>query len=236
MIAESEAERVRQRYERRQVRSTRADYDPLLPHSLCFRQEKERELVRLFRGLDKVLGSLSTLKILEVGCGDGANLLQFLSLGCQPGNLVGVELLGHRSNEARRRLPTETLILTGDAVEVDLESGSFDICYQSTVFTSLLDDEFQSSLAQKMWALVRPGGGILWYDFTYDNPHNSDVRGVPIGRIRQLFPSGQATFRRLTLAPPIARRVARVHPVLYSALNLIPMLRTHVLGWISKSA
>ena len=32
-----------------------------------------------------------------------------------------------------------------------------------------------------MWAAVKPGGGVLWYDFTVDNPRNADVRGVPAG-------------------------------------------------------
>ena len=39
---------------------------------------------------------------------------------------------------------------------------------------------------------------------------------------------------RLTLAPPISRRVTKVHPALYTLFNLLPFLRTHVLGWIKK--
>ena len=41
-----------------------------------------------------------------------------------------------------------------------------------------------------MWRWVRPGGGVLWYDFTFDNPRNPDVRGVPLARVRELFPHG----------------------------------------------
>ena len=39
-------------------------------------------------------------------------------------------------------------------------------------------------------------------------------------------------FRRLTLAPPLARAVTRVHPGLYTVFNALPWLRTHVLGWL----
>jgi hypothetical protein len=106
--------------------------------------------------------------------------------------------------------------------------------YQATVFSSLLDDEFQQRLASTMWRWVRPGGGVLWYDFTVNNPRNPDVRGVPLRRVRSLFPSGSLRVRRLTLAPPLARAVTRLHPSLYSAFNACPWLRTHALVWIQK--
>jgi hypothetical protein len=40
----------------------------------------------------------------------------------------------------------------------------------------------------------------------------------------------------VTLAPPLARGVCRWHPSLYTLLNLLPLLRTHVLAWVQKSA
>jgi hypothetical protein len=87
-----------------------------------------------------------------------------------------------------------------------------------------------------MWRWVRPGGAVLWYDFTLDNPRNADVRGVPLARVRALFPVGLVQTRRVTLAPPLARAVCRAHPALYTGFNVLPMLRTHVLAWIGKPA
>ena len=86
-----------------------------------------------------------------------------------------------------------------------------------------------------MWSWLKPGGAVLWYDFTFDNPRNPDVRGVPLARVRALFPAALSVeARRVTLAPPIARRVARLHPSLYTLFNTVPALRTHVLAWIAK--
>jgi len=102
------------------------------------------------------------------------------------------------------------------------------------VFSSLLDNAFQQCLAAAMWAAVKPGGGVLWYDFTVNNPRNPDVRGVPLARVRALFPQGHVQSQRVTLAPPIARAVTRVHPSLYPVLNALPLLRTHVLAWVGK--
>jgi hypothetical protein len=124
----------------------------------------------------------------------------------------------------------------GDAAEIDLSEKPFDIVYQSTVFTSIMNHGFQQKLADRMWALTKPGGGVLWYDFIYNNPGNPDVRGVPLRHIRELFPQGKIHCWKLTLAPPISRRVTRLHPSLYSVFNLFPFLRTHVLCWIQKPA
>jgi hypothetical protein len=85
-----------------------------------------------------------------------------------------------------------------------------------------------------MWSWLRPGGAVLWYDFTVNNPRNPDVRGVTLKRVHQLFPQGRVTAQRVTLAPPLARLLCRWHPGLYGLFNTLPLLRTHVLAWITK--
>jgi len=93
----------------------------------------------------------------------------------------------------------------GDALELPEQEQSFDIVMQSLVFTSLLDDDYQQRLAERLWSLVKPGGGILWFDFVYDNPRNRDVRGVPVRRIGELFPHGDLKswrVERATARPP----------------------------------
>lgn len=66
--------------------------------------------------------------------------------------------------------------------------------------------------------------------------HILPVRTLCLGRVRALFPHAEARFERVTLAPPIARAVTRVHPGLYALCNAVPLLRTHVLGWLGKPA
>lgn len=227
----SEAEAVAARYARRQAGDDR--YSPLAPSVYLGLQERHRALARLIR--ESRLEPVCDKQVLEIGCGSGSNLLELIGLGFSPENLVGNELLIERALLARERLPQAVRILEGDATRLDFPPGTFDIVYQSTVFTSLLDDRFQETLASMMWEWARTGGGILWYDFVYDNPRNPDVRGVSIRRIRELFPRGTVRALRVTLAPPISRRVTRVHPSLYSLFNLLPPLRTHVLCWIGKN-
>jgi SAM-dependent methyltransferase len=225
-----ETQRVAERYARRAA-VVGDRYSVLRPNVWQSVHERQRAMLRLFAslGLD-----LSSLQILEVGCGSGGNLLELLQWGCHAEHLGGIELLPERFAAARHALPVAVQLWQGDATTTPVAAASQDIVLQSTVFSSLLDDAFQQQLAQRMWAWVKPGGAVLWYDFTVNNPHNPDVRGVPMQRVRALFPEGRITHQRVTLAPPIARAVTHVHPALYTVFNTLPLLRTHVLAWIAK--
>lgn len=226
-----EIKNIAQRYERR-AKLPANRYTRLNPAVNAVVQERQTALIRLLSSLR--INDLSSLKILEVGCGNGANFLELLQLGAAPENLVGNELLEDRLTSARQRLPQAIELFAGDASKLPLPDASFDMVYQSTVFSSILDDGLQASLAGKMWRLAKSGGGVLWYDFTFNNPSNPDVRGVTLRRIRELFPEGEISVKRVTLAPPIARRVVPVHAALYGVFNAMPFLRTHVLCYIKK--
>jgi len=231
--SEDEPAAVAERYARREARGGVGDlYSPLRPEVWQARQERQREMLALLAR--HALLPLHQLRVLEIGCGSGSNLLELASLGFDAARLVGNELLPERAAIARRQLPAATALHEGDASKLPFEAGSFDVVYQSTVFSSLLDDAFQQRLADAMWRWTRPGGGVLWYDFTWDNPGNPDVRGVPLKRVRALFPRGRIDAARVTLAPPLSRRVVRVHPGAYRLLNALPFLRTHLLCWIGK--
>ena len=226
-----ETRSVAERYARR----TGAErYSPLRPDVWQLLQERQRALLRHFAA--QGLSDLSALRLTEVGCGAGGNLLELLRLGFAPEHLQGLELLPERHARARHVLPQATRVWLGDASAAPVEPASQDLVLQSTVFSSLLDDAFQQRLADAMWSWLKPGGAVIWYDFTVNNPRNADVRGVPLARVRALFTQAHITHRRVTLAPPLARAVCRVHPALYGLLNSLPFLRTHVLAWLAKPA
>jgi len=231
MSAGDEPEAVAARYARR---TAPGRYSMLRPDVWQTVQERQRAALRLFARAG--LTDLSLPTLLEVGCGAGGNLLELLRMGFEPAHLSGIELLPERLAVAREVLPASLALHGGDALQATVAPASLDIVFVSTVFSSLLDDDYQARLAAAMWHWVKPGGAVLWYDFTVDNPRNADVRGVPLRRVRELFAEGTIAHRRITLAPPLARALTRLHPALYGLFNLLPPLRTHVLAWIGKPA
>lgn len=220
---------VAERYARRAPTDR---YSLLQPDVWQTVHERQRRVLQLFARLG--WQRLDERRAFEVGCGSGGNLLELLRFGFLPQHLGAVELLPERLAAARQLLPASIELHAGDACALQLPLASQDLVLASTVFSSLLDDDFQQRLAEQMWRWVAPGGGVLWYDFAFDNPSNPDVRGVPLRRVRALFPRGQHRACSLTLAPPLARRVCRVHPALYTVFNAMPLLRTHRLVWIQK--
>lgn len=224
-----ELEQIAQRYARRQARGDGGDrYSLLRPEVWRMWQERQRELLKL---LARRAGRPADWRATEVGCGAGGNLLDLLRLGLMPAHLTGIELLPERLAAARAALPEGVRLLVGDASTADIAPASQDLVLQSTVFSSILDDALQQRLADAMWRWLKPGGAVLWYDFTVNNPRNPDVRGVPLQRVLELFPQGRFTARRVTLAPPLARAL----PAAYGLLNLVPWLRTHRLVMIEKA-
>lgn len=172
----------------------------------------------------------SQLSVIEIGAGRGFNIDFFKRLGVLPENIYANELLADRAAQLKINHP-DINVIEGNALDISSEK-KFDIVFQSTVFTSVLDDDFRKNLAEKMKLLTKDNGIILWYDFMFDNPRNKDVRKVTVNEIRNLFPSAaRIKFWKVTLAPPIGRRVGKLYPL----FNLLPLLRTHVIAEIKFS-
>ncbi|ACB32573.1 Methyltransferase type 11 [Leptothrix cholodnii SP-6] len=236
-----EIDAVAQRYERREAvaqalaaSETLDRYSLLRPDVWQTVQERQRVMLQMLAA--RGWFDLASRRLVEVGCGAGGNLLEFLRMGFVPQHLTGLELLRPRYAQARQVLPQQLRLHLGDAQRAPIAEESIDLVFQATVFSSLLDDAYQQQLADTMWRWVKPGGAVLWYDFTVDNPRNPDVRGVPLARVRALFPGARVEARRVTLAPPIARGICRLHPSLYRLFNSLPLLRTHMLVWLGKPA
>ncbi len=169
------------------------------------------------------------LELLEVGAGSGSNLASFKNLGLLDKNIYANELLEDRVKDLKTNSPNVN-ILPGDALQLSYEN-KFDIVFQSTVFTSILNADFKKQFANKLWNMTKQNGIILWYDFIYDNPKNKSVKGINKSEIKLLFKdSTKIEFHKVTLAPPIGRRFQK----LYSLLNSFSFLRTHIVAVIHK--
>jgi ubiquinone/menaquinone biosynthesis C-methylase UbiE len=168
---------------------------------------------------------------LEIGCGSGGVLQEVLTFGATPERLWGCDLLSKRAGQARQVLPEKVSLTCADGQSLPYPAHNFDLLLQYTVFSSILDQSIKANLAAEMLRVTKPGGMILWYDF-WLNPTNPQTRGVRPAEIRRLFPGCRFTFERITLAPPIARRLVPVSWGLCLFLESLKIFNTHYLAAI----
>jgi SAM-dependent methyltransferase len=226
---ETEEARIRSVYRRR---NDDHQYSWFSPDYLFIVQQRECNLLKLLRRYG--FGDLHSKKILEVGCGTGHWLRDFIKWGAMPENIIGIDLLSERVAAARHLCPAAVEINQGNAAVLQFSDESFDIVLQSTVFTSVIDANVKRQMAYEMHRVVKHDGLILWYDFRVNNPWNPDVRGVNRYEIQKLFPGCDITLHRVTLLPPLTRRLAPYSWMGCYLLEKIPWLCTHYLGVIQK--
>lgn len=224
----SETQNVKDRYEKRKSEEIVQKNSKEFYFNHYAQSERELKYIEIIRSRFDEIGDKT---FLEIGAGGGINLFTFKKMGFQWQNIHANELLADRFALLKASFPNIKLY-EGDACEMELSlNNSFDIVFQSTVFTSILDADFKQKLAHKMWSMLKPGGIVLWYDFAFDNPQNKDVKGIKRKEIKTLFKvAKRITFYRTTLAPPIGRRVKKLYPF----FNLFPFLRTHLVAVIEK--
>jgi SAM-dependent methyltransferase len=227
----AETKRIKAAYGRRQCGDL---YSWFTPGHLFYIQERERRVLNLLTS--QGLSRLAEQHILEIGCGTGYWLGEFIKWGARPENLTGIDLLPEKLVAARSALAAKVGLAQANAAYLPFPSGTFDLVLQSMVFTSILDAAMKQAVAGEMLRVLKPRGLILWYDYHTNNPRNPDVRGVKKREIHCLFPGCQIRLQRVTLAPPLARLLAPYSLLLCSLLEKLFFLNTHYLGVIRKAA
>ena len=229
--ATAEENRIRSAYAKREEDDFRYSY--FNPGHLLMVQQRERRLLGLLS--QRGLADLDRRMILEVGCGTGQWLRDFVKWGARPEKITGIDLLPDRVSKAQQLCPPGVRIQCASAAEVPFESEEFDIVLQSTVFTSIIDRDLKRRIAAEMMRVVKPEGVIVWYDYHVNNPWNPDVRGIKRREIGTLFPGCRIELQRITLLPPLARRLAPYSFLTCYFLEKVPLLCTHYLGIIRKT-
>ena len=218
--------RLRKEYEDRKRRLAGSDlYSLFNPTQLFSIQQRQRDLLKCLRF--NGFFPLSGRHILEVGCGGGGVMLESLGFGALAHQLHGADLLFDRletAHEINASLP----LTCADGQNLPYASQSFNLIMQFTVFSSILDDKVRVNLAREMLRVIHPGGLIIWYDF-WLNPINPQTRGIRPVEIKRLFPNCGFEFHKITLAPPIARRVVPVSWGLALFLENLKVFNSHYL-------
>jgi ubiquinone/menaquinone biosynthesis C-methylase UbiE len=226
---EQEISRIQEEYKQRAATKAFAE------RYSFFNESVQLQLHRIERNLLTMLKRhqfthLTDKKILDVGCGSDLQLQRFLTYGAKPCNLSGIDLMPERIEQAQQMNPSINWQV-GSAHQLPYPDASFDLITLFVVFSSILSESLRQGIADEIWRVCRPGALILCYDFTYSNPRNPAVVGIPRWQIRQLFqrPGVQFDFRRITLAPPISRLIAPRAYVFANLLEQIKLFNTHMI-------
>lgn len=177
---------------------------------------------------------LAETRVLEVGCGTGAWIRDFVKWGVPPENVWAIDLLPECVAEARRRCAAGVHLECASAASLPFAHASFDLVLQATMFSSILDPTVRRLVAAEMLRVAGSNGVILWYDLHLNNPWNANVRGIGRAEVTALFPGCRTKLQQLWLAPPLTRWIAPWSHALWALLASVPWLCTHYLGVIRE--
>jgi SAM-dependent methyltransferase len=169
---------------------------------------------------------LEELDILDIGCGGGGQLARLLSLGANPARLLGIDLLPERVDQAPAGLP-ELDIRIAAARTFSLGPDSLDLIWLQTVFSAIRDDEILFALIDRIREMLRPGGGVVWYDFFLADPRNPHTRPMRKPDIERYFRGFSIELARILSSPsgaPSRRHHRRLVPrASQGAVSLQPL-------------
>src|SRR5262245_18703371 len=109
-----EEARIREAYARREVSDAR--YSWFSPGYQFMVQQRERRRLALMGRYN--YENLAAKKILEVGCGTGQWLRDFVKWGARPESVMGVDLLPDRVTTARQLCPPSVHIQCASAIQL----------------------------------------------------------------------------------------------------------------------
>jgi len=188
-------------------------------------EERRRLLERVARGLRQ---PPAALRICDLGCGDGADLAFWASLGVPPGQLAGTELIPERAGLSRERVP-EADIRDVAGFDLPFADDSFDLTTASLVLTMIRDDALRRGLFEEMWRVTAPGGRVAVYDFAVRKPWNRQVVALNRARIAALGRPPDASSGAAPLLPLLGLALRLPAALRDPAVAILP--RTHRL-WV----
>jgi len=226
-----ERERILEEYARRDTEIKSDLYAPWQSGEILMLAERKRKAALMLH--QNGVFPRDEDQCLEIGYGRIGWLGDLISWEVKEANIHGIELDASRAERAKNILPLADLRV-GDAVNLPWEDNKFKIVIVSTVFSSILDLRIRNLVAGEITRVLAANGSLLWYDIAVTNPKNHNVKKISRREIKELFPLLKGQIKSVTLAPPIARKIAPVSWVLASILESIPLFHTHLLAVLHK--
>lgn len=226
-------DRIRKRYQERDSRDGVTNFwtlrNPIVAH---IAQQKERVMLRLLERLHINLGQCT---ILDVGCGMGGELVNYLRWGAHKNNIIGIDLMYHRLLAARNHL--DFMVINGTGDQLPFPDEHFDIVFQNVVFTSIVESDLKQKIADEMNRTLKPGGFVVWYDAIRSRSRDPHYRPVSREEITRLFPQIEFEFTPLTTDLGILKLAYKLlGGIGLSLIDIMQPFQTHTIAIGRKTA
>src|SRR5439155_1283967 len=181
-----------QRAERNRIERVYSDYSSDPYYGKIWSDDTARFILeRKWEEIGRMLGAegvdTSAARLLDLGAGSGGDCDRFRHLGVRPERIVALDLLREYPRLARRS-HAWLAALQADGALLPLRDGSFDVVYQTTMLSSVLDRARRSRILREVRRFLARGGLFVSYDTRYPNPWNRNTRPVSSAEIRGAFP------------------------------------------------
>lgn len=205
-------------------------WHPLNLTEAFYRIEREKKLVRMLnsRGI-----KLEGKKILDVGCGRGNLLRLFISLGADPDNLYGLDLLDEEIEIARHLTPSAHL-LVGNAEKMPYPDREFDIVMQHVMFSSIYEPSMRRNVANEILRVLKNDGIFIWWDLIRVSP-GATARAISRNSVRELFPGCKIWGSGVGISPGIVARLMKISWPLCELVSAIWPFKAFDLLFIEKA-
>ena len=194
----------------------------------------ERKWEEIARVIQKEEVDIPEARLLDLGAGDGGDCERFRQIGFRPERIVAVDLLRETLLRTRKSRGWLT-VLQADAARLPFHDATFEVVYQSTMLSSILDPNLRGKILLEVRRVLSPNGLFVSYDTRYPNPWNRNTSPVSSSELQAAFLGWRVSARSTTPIPQLARLVGALSRMAWRAIETIPLLRSHLLAIVRKS-
>lgn len=147
----------------------------------------------LISALNKLKIELPGMKVLDVGCGYGNWLRNFVDFGADAKECYGIDISPLRIEIARQK--NNTINYHQHSItSLPFQNNEFDLVIQSVVFSSIADSESRKICASEMLRVLKNSGWLFWLDVQHTK--SPELQPFNTDQVCELFPGLSLVYKK----------------------------------------
>jgi SAM-dependent methyltransferase len=151
------------------------------------------------QAIAKIPTSIESMRVLDIGCGNGRSTRMYLDLGLRPEQITGLDIRPDAIVLARKLHPS-IRYLTYDGETLPFDVKGFNWISVTTVFSSI-SPEYRRTLVNQINGMLQRGGYLFYYDMLRSNPFAGRDYIHPIQLFHSFKPLWHYTVRAYQFIP-----------------------------------